>query len=135
MFTYIINASLKKVFIKNNINKDIFNPRKVRLGIIEEFNYNRYFIINAYYSSLITSSQYNSQKGKQAKIIIEAIILTILTISLLTIINKEGLIIFIISIISISQALLVELSTTINPSLKNTLKNRVRIYRELYIVN
>ena len=56
MFTYIINASLKKVFIKNNTNKDIFIPRKVRLGTIEEFNYNKYFIVNVYYSSLITSS-------------------------------------------------------------------------------
>ncbi len=60
-----------------------------------------------------------------------AILLAILAISLLIIINKKALIIFIISIISINQALSIELSTIINPSLKNTLKNRVRIYKEI----
>ncbi len=61
--------------------------------------------------------------------------LAILTISLLIIIDKKALIIFIVSTISINQALSVELSTIINPSLKNTLKNRVRIYKEVYIIN
>ncbi len=64
-----------------------------------------------------------------------AILLAILAISLLIIINKKALIIFIISIISINQALSIKLNTIINPSLKNTLKNRVRIYKEIYIIN
>jgi len=56
VFTYIINIFIKYILISNNIDKDIIILKKVRLGILEEFNNNRYFIINTYYASLTTTS-------------------------------------------------------------------------------
>ena len=52
VFAYIINTLLKNIYIKNDTNFDIVIPRKARLGIIEEFDYNKYFKVKSHYISL-----------------------------------------------------------------------------------
>ena len=55
MFAYIVDASLRSVYIRNDTNIDIVIPRKVRLGTIEEFSYNRYYIVDPYNAGLAAS--------------------------------------------------------------------------------
>ena len=51
IYIYIVNYNISEVFVKNDINRIIKLPRKVKLNIIINYKAINYYIIN--------SSQYN----------------------------------------------------------------------------
>ena len=52
VYTHIVDASLKAVQIKNDIDLFVVIPRKTRLSTLEEYKQNDFFSIEAHHSDL-----------------------------------------------------------------------------------
>ena len=53
IYTHIVNASLKAVQIKNDIDLLVVISRKTRLNTLEEYEQNDFFLIEAHHSDLV----------------------------------------------------------------------------------
>ena len=52
VFIYVVDASLGKVYLRNDTDTDVVILRKARLGTIKELNYDGYYIIDPYNAGL-----------------------------------------------------------------------------------
>ena len=59
VYAYIVDASFRKVQVRNNTDQDIIILRKARLGTLEEYNQNKYFPIEAHHADLATTGWRN----------------------------------------------------------------------------
>ena len=69
VYTHIVDASLKTVQIKNDIDLFVIIPRKARLNTLEEYEQNDFFSIEAHHSDLAVT-EFRNWKFKLARDII-----------------------------------------------------------------